>query len=489
MSTNESARQLRHKSSPTADVTYPSPVPTEYSLIAVLAGLACTTLIFSLTSHRQHGLGLAGCTTIFFGWFAPAGVPIILLLLVLTSMSRSPKSANTSSPWRLRSTIGLLTLTCIIAAIWSPNPNAALYAAVVWVALLVMVGRCWNLVPNHQHLRILSYYLMVPMLVLAMSIMAFRISPELERTYYQSSLSRLFLGNVGANIYSGFDRTTNNALEVDRAAGILFVNVNRASMALGVAFLVIYAVSKFADSNLLKAGSIVIAAAIPFTGSKTGTLLLVSALAVLTAARFAGVHKDAAGRAIGTILPLGAVALGARAVLQSADQFITESQQTLRPRRLLWREAWRALEEAPLSGLGFGGWENRWATGGVQVPFIDSPRPVHNWLLQAWLDAGIGYAALNALLAALVLATTIRCYRSTTRRRSAHRLPAALALAWVVFHGFGDNTPLYGDASLVAIMALAWSLALHTDNGPAEQNPNSRLDSFESRTSAPGRRL
>ena len=96
-----------------------------------------------------------------------------------------------------------------------------------------------SLTVNHDHLRIVAGFMLVPLLTLAASVVAFRLSPEIEERYYKSSVSRLFLGDTGHALYTAAG--ANNALELERAAGFLYVNVNRASMVLGVSFLVILA--------------------------------------------------------------------------------------------------------------------------------------------------------------------------------------------------------------------------------------------------------
>lgn len=436
-----------------------------------LAGIALllAIVITASSSERRRALGLAVIGVILFGSTLVFGVPLGVLFLVLPVLLRP--DGHPSPDWgsRVVKLCLLLAGAALVVVIWSPEPSQAIASAAAWAALALAIVVAGGAAVQREELRSMAFAIAAVMVVMAVTVIAFRLSPELEAAYYRSSVSQIFLGTAGSDLFSGDVLTSNNAIEESRAAGFIGLNVNRSSMELGVAAVVLMAVSRSFGSKALRNAALLIGLAIPFTGSKTGLTLLILIVVLTKSARILSAQRDGASKLIVGVATLAGVAYATRAALLASSDFIQDSQETLEPRKYLWEEAIRAIGDSPLFGLGFGGWFQRWEMNNVAVPFSNAVRPAHNWFLQAWLDGGIVYAGLHILLAVAIIVPAVRGFRTASNGDSSMALLLTFAPLWVLIHGLGDNTALYGDWLTIPTLGVAFAFARHVAQTPDDE--------------------
>ncbi|WP_248240538.1 O-antigen ligase family protein [Microbacterium kunmingense] len=286
----------------------------------------------------------------------------------------------------------------------------------------------------------------------------FRFVPTVEANYYASGLSRPFLGGAGQALTT--EQGYNNVVALERAGGFLFVSVNRASLVMGIMLVTYLAYAALARKRWPIWVALPLAGAIVATGSKTGlALLIVMPLFAFFLARAAGSQRPA-GRIGAVLVALVVAVVGAQVFLSTADEYVQASADTLTPRLILWGAALNAIGGSPVFGLGFGNWTRELEAGTFVLGF--SSRPVHNWLLQAWLDGGLGFATANVALVIVVLTIMLRA--QTVNATKHERLGFALAgtaFLWAFVHGLGDNSSVIGDPQNLVFLILAGGVLLN----------------------------
>ena len=416
------------------------------------------------------GLGTALCVAAILprwgtfsaiGWgyslfaFGIRGVGLSDMFAAIASLRREAREPGAPRPpyapvIRLTIALGIWALS---TAVWSPGPTTSMATSLRWISLAALIPYAYGLAAAGTAPLVRVLFSLSPLVVVeALTVIAFRFNPSLERHYYLSSLSRFLLGSTGRDLYYTVDKA-NNVIDPERAGGILFVNCNRASMVMGVFLMIYVAVWLWSRRNRLlwPAGLLVIA--IGLTGSKTGlALVIVLPIVAIVMARIAE-QRDPGMKIILVVASALSLAGGAQYVLGHATGYVAKSQETLVPRFGLWNEAVRAIDSSKLLGLGFGGWDRRWELGQVHLAF--SSRPAHNWFLQAWLDGGVVYALLHVALVVAVVKLALRgITQGGTKTQLQIRTFSLAGFMWIVIHGMGDNTALYGDPLTVVPLAI-----------------------------------
>ncbi|WP_162237671.1 O-antigen ligase family protein [Agreia sp. Leaf244] len=343
--------------------------------------------------------------------------------------------------------------TIVLSFASSPDFPASLQAACSWAALASTSVLAVNLIMKDGLGAVGKVLALLTPIALAQALttLVFRFIPTIESAYYSSSISKIFLGGAGQALST--DTGRNNVVSLVRAGGFLFVNVNRASMVMGIILLAYCAYALLSSKKWPLLVVIPLAAAIALGGSKTGIALLVVlplfSIFLATASRAAN-----APARMGLVLSaLAAAVVGVQVFFATADDFLAASEETLQPRLQLWGEAIRAIRENWFLGLGYGGWTQRWEQGNVHIPF--SIRPVHDWFLQAWLDGGILFAAANVIFVFVIVTITLRAVSSPGSFQ--YKLAMAFAGAaflWAIIHGLGDNTSILSDPPALVFLAL-----------------------------------
>lgn len=388
------------------------------------------------------------------------GVPILYTLAAArrSGLSR-PRSAT--GRFALASIIGLCAVS-FFALAWSPARSSAASAGFEWAALAAAVAASISALQSRGLMALpdLMAWALWPGLVEALTTVIFRLRPDIEQRYYLSSFGHLILGATGKGLYDG--TAPNNVTEAGRAGGIFFVNCNRATMAMGVLLLATLAARIILRRARFTVGAVALVFGIVMADSKTGLALLIALPACAFAAALVSAKREAGTKL--TIVALVGVAgyFVASVILNHARTYVAASESTLVPRQQLWSQAIAAIRSSPVRGLGFGGWQARWESGGVPLKFTE--RPVHNWVLQSWLDAGALNAALSIAFVVLVLICCLQAMKTSlpTREACVFFLSAA-AFIWVAVHGLGDNTTLVADPVCLVPYAMTLGIVLQPD--------------------------
>lgn len=353
----------------------------------------------------------------------------------------------------------------------SPNFPASLQAFCSWAALASTTVFAVNLIMKDGLGAVGKTLALLAPIALAQGLttLVFRFIPAIESAYYSSSISKIFLGGAGEALSTETGR--NNVVSLERAGGFLFVNVNRASMVMGIIMLAYCAYALLSRKKWPLFVVIPLAAAIALGGSKTGLALLIVlplfSIFLATASR----ASNAPARMGLVLSALAAAVVGVQVFFATADDFLAASEETLQPRLQLWGESLRAIAENWFLGLGYGGWTERWEQGNVHIPF--SIRPVHNWFLQAWLDGGILFAAANVVFVVVIVTIMLRAVSAPGSFQ--HKLAMAFGGAgflWAIIHGLGDNTSILSDPPALVFLALLSGFMLagpHLSGATAEQ--------------------
>jgi O-antigen ligase len=122
----------------------------------------------------------------------------------------------------------------------------------------------------------------------------------------------------------------------------------------------------------------------------------------------------------------------------------------------MWDFAMQMFREHLVLGLGHGGWSQtveQFAALGIGT------LPPHNLFISMWAAAGMPgvLALLGVALTVLVLllGVVVRHVGTSLARTTAFALGA---WAWVLIHGMGDNTTIYGESKTMILLALMLGL-------------------------------
>lgn len=472
-------RRLTHKNGREPEVVGPSRLEEERRLQStcdlrtwrttidtLLVGLILAPLLLCvvLVLPRWTSAGIVGLLSVLFRAVSVLGTPVYFVAAIVLPALRARRL-----PVRLRSlapfaaTTITAALVSVVVTLWSSRVDTSLQTATMWIAipLLAVFFSSLILTEGMQPVGRFLALLLPGVVAQAVSTIIFRFSPSTEESYYRSTLSTIFIGRTGQELYT--TDLTNNVLNPDRAGGFLFTNLNRASMVMGVMLIAYLAYGWISRKRWVWLAILPLAAAIAVGGSKTGLALLVL-LPTYSAILALASRSEKPAQRMGIVLTsLIVLVVAVQVVLSTADDYVSASEATLLPRLQLWSEALRAIGENWVLGLGFGGWYDRWEAGGVQIAF--SMRPAHNWVLQAWLDGGLAYVLVSVAYVIVVVLMQMRAVQAA----SGGRMKFALALAgsgllWPIIHALGDNSPIFGDPPALTFVTLLAALLLVSDH-------------------------
>jgi O-antigen ligase len=161
-----------------------------------------------------------------------------------------------------------------------------------------------------------------------------------------------------------------------------------------------------------------------------------------------------AAAAAGLMLPLSQELL---------SDYRYDTLATLGSRGEIWGYALEMIQQSPLEGLGFGGWEQRFQ----QVAVLAGMRaavPAHNSLFILWLQSGLpgllgGVALVVAIYAAV--ARTLSAADFSSRQLA---MAASGAFSWYFIQGLGENFGLVGEVHMTPLIGvLLGHLCAHYD--------------------------
>ncbi len=132
------------------------------------------------------------------------------------------------------------------------------------------------------------------------------------------------------------------------------------------------------------------------------------------------------------------------------------STESLASRAPMWEFAMRMFKEHLVLGLGFGGWAQtieQFAALGIET------LPPHNLFIAAWASSGLpGVAGLLFLAVTILVVLTAIVVKNVGTHLARTTAFALGAWWWVLIHGMGDNTAVYGEAKSMILLAMLLGL-------------------------------
>jgi len=194
--------------------------------------------------------------------------------------------------------------------------------------------------------------------------------------------------------------------------------------------------------------------AVPFTGSKSATVLALALPALALVIYRAKVAPPkllrrpilAAGLALGAVVVAGTGA----AILGLLDTL----GEALVGRTAIWAYGLSAFIDHPLLGLGYGGWEAGFAAYAAENGLDRNDFPPHNLLLAVWSKTGLAGLVLTIVFIVMVSGIVIRTLSWPHKLDIKLSAFCAMALGWVLLQGLGENTDIFGEIHLLPVVAL-----------------------------------
>lgn len=428
--------------------------------LGLAAAAAFTGLLFCVTASDRTRLSVAAFLAVpqlFVGPLGKLSLPLsqcwVILIAVCWLLER--KELPVRDP--VFRVVLLLALAEGLAIAWSPVPMYGILEVARIVSFLFLILYATRVERSRPGALTGPFTIVLLWALLnAVLVWTFRLLPAVESTFLHSPLATLIVGPDAITAF--FNGSANNVTDPDKAGGF-FINANVSSMFLGVAtfsFLALGVGQRGLRRRFYAAGALVCWSATFATGSKTA-----AALALLLPVAVRGVQVLGRPNAK-WFLPqaAGAIGLGAWVLPGILEKFVPgyaeASTESLESRQPMWDFALQMFREHLVLGLGHGGWDltiAQFASLGITT------LPPHNLFIAAWSAAGLpGVAALLAM-AVTILVVLTRTVVTTVGTPVARTAAFALgAWWWVLIHGMGDNTAIYGESKSMILLAMLLAL-------------------------------
>jgi hypothetical protein len=345
--------------------------------------------------------------------------------------------------------IGLL-LVRLAALAWSPDPRSGLQPIFLLGQFVLTVVLMWRVMAKDaEFLRMLQRFYW-PWVVLEICLVVlFRFLPGVEEAFLHH-VGGFFIGHNSVASY--FGESPNNVTDVAKAGGV-FLNANVAAIFLGVNGLAALAIAAVTGVRGIRYVGIAALLAVPFTGSKSATILA----AVLPALAFVAIRATHVAKQLlrRWLAVAGGLALAAVIALTTVDVgFIGAVKEAFVGRTIIWGFGAEAFADNPILGLGYGGWEIGFHEYALAQDLDRADFPPHNLFLAAWAKTGILGLILTGVFFALVVRLIGQGFSSRSGLDRRFVALAGAAFGWVIIQGMGENTDLFGEIHLIPILSL-----------------------------------
>jgi O-antigen ligase len=410
--------------------------------------LAAAVLLTALVPQRVSVAAASATNVLQVHTVAILGIYPSLALLCWLAPWRSAL-ANRLWRWPWLQALLLLAVAQAVSLNWSPAPLLGVRHLVYMLPLPLAALAFYALSRERPQFALSCLrWLLVGSATAAVLVIAFRLLPSLELAFLGSPLARVF---VPPNTLEALFYTSRNNVFDTAKAGGLFVNANIASAYLGMSAIASWYVGRTLRSTTLRSVALLDWTAVLFTGSKAGLLcaaVLPLALAAASAAR---------ARRINPLTLFGGSLVAAVAVLvvplgdELVAEFGSNALATMGSREQIWTYALGLIEQYPLAGLGFGGWEQRFALHAFLTGSATAV-PAHNSLFILWLQSGLPGLIAGVLFVGAVYAATARCMRANDTATATLALGVVGAFTWYLAQGLGENFGLIGEVHMTPLL-------------------------------------
>ena len=364
------------------------------------------------------------------------------------------RSALTSPLWRWPWMQALLVLAAAQAAsiAWSPTPLLGIRHLIYLLPLPIAAHAFYRVSRDSPAFaQTCLRVLLLGSALEAVLVIAFRLLPSAELAFLEHPIARLF---VPPNTLDAlFSAGRNNVFDPAKA-GAVFVNANIASAYLGMSAIGAWYVGRITKSTTLRAVAILDWTAVLFTGSKAGMLcavLVPASLALISVIRARRANPITLS-AVTLLLGLGAVSLSLPLSQELLDDYRYNTLATVGSREEIWNYALQMVQQNPLAGLGFGGWEQRFEVYSAMTG--RAAMPPHNSFFIVWLQSGLpGLIAGLAFVVALY-ATVARTLGARNFELGQLALAGAGAFSWYFIQGLGENFGLIGEVHMTPMIGV-----------------------------------
>jgi O-antigen ligase len=437
------------------------------------AGIAVLMLFANLAmSHRSRLIGVA---ILLVPQFYIPGFPVSLAVIwiILTCLAGLTARGRSSADSPLVVIAGLFVLMTATSILWAVptgvydgTVNVAYGVVfVLWLREVIVLAR-----DEPGTLDTIVSWTGPGVALQALLAIIFQLSPVVESRFLRSPIAVVTMGPKVVNL---FTNEQNNVLDPTKSGGF-FVNGNVASLFGGVAALLLWVAARRCANRwlyVIAALSIVGAA---FTGSKTAASVGVGVgLVILLVPQMLKASAAVVGWSMVLVAP--AVFYMATAFLQWFIPTFFTADFSLGSRERLWTRAAEVIQDSPILGLGFGGWEE-------QIGRIGSfaALPPHNYFIAAWVNSGLLAAVLVVAFVVVAIAFGLRAAVAQHTARDRRTAVIALcAMGWVFIHGMADNTAMYGDRQTMILFALTigylYAMWLSPNRVELQESANLRL--------------
>lgn len=431
----------------------------------LVAGIGILLLIVScLPLHWRFRLALLLSVPQVYTLSIEEVYPSLALICAISLWTEFVKYGRTLVRWKpVAAILGVLVMH-VISFLWSSDLKLGLRTVVFMLPFLTTLAGAYALAKRRPEevYRVLSWTLSLVVLQ-AILVVIFRVNAEAERAFWESRVASIFINpNAVAAFLDGSER--NNVVDLNKAGG-LFLNANVAAGYMGVAAVLSWSIARLRRSPTLAATSFILMGGVLCTGSKMGAILCVSLpfLGLLITASIRGTRARSVFAVLASVL---LIVTSFAALYEPVDAYASVTGMsvngifhTTNVRLKIWSYAAQALEESPILGQGFGGWQERFPRYALRQG-IPSTYPPHNTLIYLWSQSGILSVILAILFMVSVVLFALRRIMSTSEELRSLGLGVLLSATWIFLHGMGENWGLVGEERQQVIWAAALGLCL-----------------------------
>jgi len=251
----------------------------------------------------------------------------------------------------------LIMIFQVLSFSWSVDLKLGVRTVLGFVLFLIVAMSVYE-ITRRDAKKVLYVFLLYLVFVLSLAFLViyFRFNPSAELVFINSELAKIFINPN--TIDAIFDGSEPHSFGVGRPGGF-FVNPNVAAAFLGVNALISYGFSKAYSMPWLKAVALILVAGVVSTGSKAGLILLVllMLLVVIMSNRISQSVTLKRAMIFVVVISVSILLL----FLVSGDflsHFVKNTIRTTDVRMLIWNYGVSEFFRHPLTGFGFGGWQD-----------------------------------------------------------------------------------------------------------------------------------
>ncbi len=354
----------------------------------------------------------------------------------------------------------LIMIFQVLSFSWSVDLKLGLRSVLGFVLFLIVVMSAYEITKRYPK-KVLDLFLLYFVFILSQAFLViyFYFNPSDELVFIHSDVVKIFINpNTIKAIFHG---TEPHAFGVGSPGGF-FVNPNVGAAFLGINALISYGFSKAYSIIWLKAITLILIVGVVFSGSKAGLILIVFLMFLaLIVPNF--INQFMTLKRVMLILFVISVLFFVLLFLGNGDfqnNFIKNTIRTTDIRISIWNYGLNEFFKHPITGLGFGGWQQGFSEYALGSGIRDG-HPPHNTFIYLWVQSGISVVVFAILFIISVLKHGVNLVMTHDTELLGIGIAVLGAFLWTFVHGMGTNFGLVGEIHMEVILAalLGYSLA------------------------------